>query len=175
MSKKIKNVNELKREIRKKTQIAINNALEEINFDIESKYEYTIEQFYRHYDPIYYRRTYSLYLASNAHSDISKTIKKINEKEYIVGINVSSSNYPNNPYHFDLDTVFTNAFERGIHGINESVADSMNKKNKYKISNIPPKMEPSPKRIMNDWWNKYKAKDNLDSIFRKHLNRIFKK
>lgn len=175
MSKKIKTENELKKEIRKKFPVAIKNILEEINFDIESKYKYVIKQFYRHYGPIYYRRTYSLFLASNAYSDINKTIKKMNEKEYVVGINVSSSNYPNNPYHFDLDTVFTNAFERGIHGINESIADSMNKKNKYKISNIPPKMEPSPKGIMDDWWEKYTAKDNLYSIFRKHLNRTFKK
>lgn len=172
MKKKLK----IEKEIQKMAEKVVQKGLIEIATEIEKKYGNVIEQFYLHYTPLFYRRTQSLFYGSSSHNSYRGKIRKINGG-YQVGITVSSQHYPYsaNPYGADQDWVFRNAFEKGIHGFDNTMVDEINAKRPSPVVNIPPRMNPSPKGIMDKWWKEYRKKDNLDGIFRRYINKEFKK
>lgn len=91
----------------------------EVLWEIEHNYESVIDRFYEHYDPLYYDRTYSTYLASSGYDNLYSSRNFIfMSNEYDVGININSKRIPGSPYRADKDWVFSRTFEKGIHGIN---------------------------------------------------------
>lgn len=113
------------------TEIA-NEMAEEVLWQIENTYESVIDEFYNHYNPLYYNRTFSTYLASSGYKDLysSQNFSPINDG-YEVGINVDSGNIPNNPYRADTDWVFNRTFVKGIHGISTRRGWGKTKEKKY--------------------------------------------
>lgn len=98
---------------------AVKELSEEVLFQIESAYESNIDRFYNDYNPLYYNRTYSTYLASSGYSNLFSP-QNINPIEggFMVGIGIDSNNISGNPYRADTDWVFNRTYMKGIHGIN---------------------------------------------------------
>lgn len=123
---------------------AIENIKEEVGFEIEKHYELYIEGFYKHYEnPVFYRRTYSTYEASDSYDDYTSTWVRSKNR---VGIYVSADYIPGNPYSADKEWVFKNTFELGQHG-------------------APPHtgwypMDVPPYQSMKTWFKDFKANKN---------------
>ena len=91
----------------------------EVLWQIEHNYESVIDKFYADYDPLYYDRTYSTYLASSGYDNLYSSRNLIfMTNTYDVGININGRRIPGNPYRADKDWVFNRTFDKGIHGIN---------------------------------------------------------
>ena len=116
-------------DFKKKYNKAVKEFAQEIAHEIERAYESVIDMFYEDYDPLYYRRTYSTYLASTGYNHLYEpwNFQHIGDS-YFVGINVDGSNIPGNPYRAYKHWVFDRTFYKGIHGINRNDLIKMNKK-----------------------------------------------
>jgi hypothetical protein len=91
--------------------------VQDVLWQIENNYETVIDMFYQHYNPLYYDRTYSTYLASSGYETLY-SLQNMNPIEvgYDVGINVDSSNIKDDPYRAETDWVFNRTWRFGIHG-----------------------------------------------------------
>lgn len=165
------------KDITNKFNKAVEEMASEVTFQIEEAYEDTIEEFYEDYDPIYYNRTYSTYLASTGYDNPFTPLMHIGDS-YFAGIGVSGSNIPYNPYVAYKNWVFNRVFYKGIHGINRADVIRINKyrarENRYIIKNIPTNMKPVPKKIMDSRFKKITKKSNLDKMFNDLMDKYLK-
>lgn len=181
----------LERAVMKKVEKGLKKALEEtaedILFEIEKAYEDTVDDFYDDYDPRWYKRTHSTYLASSGYDDLynDKNFHRIGEDDYRVGINVSSGNIPGNPYRskwrpeeggqkkqVDKEWVFRRTFDEGIHG--KTSTKNLKKNRKYfesTVTSIKP-MSPTPKKRMDERFAKISNQDHIDKIFTEKINKM---
>lgn len=123
----------------------------EVLWQIEHNYESVIDKFYKHYDPLYYERTYSTYLASSGYDKLFSSRNFIFMSDgYDVGIDINSRRIPGNPYRADKNWVFARTFEKGIHGINtrrgwgatqKKTFLKIKDKENYKTYKVEPKIE----------------------------------
>ena len=107
---------------------ATKEIAEEVTVRLEIGYEKCIEEFYKDYrNPRYYDRTYSTFYASTGFGDMAiwKRCVKKNNRGYISGIIVDSSNITEEPYRAETEWVFERTFNEGIHGMTpEEVSDA---------------------------------------------------
>lgn len=166
---------QLKRKFKKVEDYAMKVMKEEVAIQIQEHYDLFIKEFYDHYDPKFYLdRTFSTYEASDASKDWSIAYTRPNE-DY-VGIYVSADFIYGNPYYVpgkyghrsngnpvDKDWVFTNTFEKGIHGYGETRGGSV--------------MKESPKVMMDKWYKNFKSNKGhaLDKIRDEAYDRAFAK
>lgn len=97
---------------------AYNTALT-LNMELEIAFERAIEAFYKHYIPMYYKRTYSTFYASDLFTDASSVSNfepQESGKGYKSSIVIDSSNIKGDPYRADKDWVFDRTYFKGIHG-----------------------------------------------------------
>lgn len=99
---------------------AVEEMAHEIVWKIENIYETAIDKFYADYNPLYYDRTYSTYLASSGYDNLFTPRNVYGNGHYWTAQIMINSNYiPGNPYHAkNKDWVFNRTFSGGIHGIN---------------------------------------------------------
>ena len=106
---------------------------QEVLWAIENQYESVIDVFYADYNPLYYYRTYSTYLASSGYKQLYSPENYMSfDNYYNVGISIDSQKIPGNPYRADTDWVFNRTFEKGIHGINTRGAFGLRKPRLYR-------------------------------------------
>lgn len=97
---------------------AVEEMAQEVLFRIENIYETAIDRFYADYNPLYYNRTYSTYLASSGYDNLfSPQNIHGSGNQWTAGITVGPANIPGKPYRADTDWVFDRTFNKGIHGI----------------------------------------------------------
>lgn len=163
---------------------AVSHAAYEAAYIIENQYESIISKFYDDYTPHIYERTYSTYLASSMYSDYSKGIRKLSDGSYEVGIYVSPQNIPDDPYIDDKEYVFWRTFEEGIHGLSRKDVRANPKEHTIvSYMNIPKRMKPAPRVLMDKWWRKFKKNNEMKTIMdqaiaysiRKNADRRFKR
>lgn len=100
----------------------VNSVIDDIAYDlveaIQVNYDKAIDLFYNDYDPWYYDRTYSTYMASDGENGVSNlfNIKSTDAGfEITAGITVDSSRL-GRPYKDPTDYVFKRTWQWGIHG-----------------------------------------------------------
>lgn len=120
--------NDIMKDLKPRFDKALKSTAEEVSFEIEKTYEDCIQSFYEDYEPMYYRRTLSTYLASSNYNDIFK-IDEIGNSAFRAGITVDAHNIHGDPYRADKEWVFNRTFEKGIHGRNRN--DRIKAKDKY--------------------------------------------
>lgn len=168
MAKKKDSLDVILEDVTKKYNKAVKDMAVEVAYKIEAAYESAIEAFYNDYpDPIYYDRTYSTYLGSNAYDDVYNYGIQQFGNSYFAGINVSSSNIPGNPYRAYKGWVFDRTFEQGIHGINRNDLIKMNKprsKDDHIKRKVIKNMTPPPRVLMDKAFKELTKKGSLDKI-----------
>lgn len=100
---------------------ATEETVREILWKIENIFETAIDKFYADYNPLYYNRTYSTYLASSGYEDLFSSKNIINHGDFWeAGIEVGAPNIPYEPYRAKSgkNWVFPRTYEKGIHGLN---------------------------------------------------------
>ena len=100
-----------------------NDAVKEMAYEyawkIENLYESAIEAFYNDYNPLYYDRTGSTFLASSGYNNLFIPRNVYGNGHYWTAqITVGASNMPGDPYRANKHWVFKRTFEKGIHGLN---------------------------------------------------------
>lgn len=115
-----------------RAQHAIRETARQIGKEIEIAYEDAIYDFYASYHPKRYKRTHSLYHGSSAYKGKSPYFKSAGYSSgsltisYVAGILIGPEFYPGNPYakpghYVSVPWVFSNSFEKGIHGFTRSM------------------------------------------------------
>lgn len=183
--------NEILSDVDKKLQLAMRRTAMELSMEIEIAWERVIDEFYNHYIPKWYDRTYSTYKASSGYSEImSGTLmpyrcKKEKDGSYLVGITVSSDNIPDNPYDPDADGkpdkdwVFTRTFEKGYHGYNQHEARDWTTRHKGKNSDNrvwttqARVMKPTPAARMDAAFRKISNQKHVTDVFNKEIAKLF--
>ena len=99
---------------------AVEEMAHEIVWRIENIYETAIDRFYADYNPLYYDRTYSTYLASSGYENLFSSRNVYGNGHYWTAQIMVNPNYiPGNPYNAkSKQWVFNRTFSGGIHGIN---------------------------------------------------------
>lgn len=179
---------EIDEELKGKLHKAINLAAVELATEIEIAWERVIDEFYEHYTPVWYQRTYSTYKASDGYSEIGSGyfapyIRKINRdrktNKITVGITVSADNIPGDPYEANKDWVFERTFEKGYHGYNQHEAqgwssDHMGKNRDNRVWRTSAKvMKPTPAYNMQVQFNKIANQKHINNVFNKEIAKLF--
>lgn len=185
MSKKNKfNIEE---EIDGMIQKAMKATAIELSSEIEMAWERVIDEFYAHYTPSWYDRTYSTYKASDGYSEIGsgnlvpyiKNIKKNKAGDILVGITVSADYIPGNPYRADTDWVFERTFEKGYHGYTQHEAQEWTSRHSGKDNDnrkwttSAKVMKPTPAYNMKVQFNKIANQKHVSEVFNKEIAKLF--
>lgn len=183
-----KNEFNIEEEIDEMIRKAIKRTAQELSSEIEIAWERVIDEFYAHYMPSWYQRTYSTYKASDGYSEIGSGnfvphLKNISRdrktKEITVGITVSADYIPGDPYKADTDWVFERTFEKGYHGYNQHEAQGWTSNHMGKDrdnrswSTSAKVMKPSPEKRMNVQFNKIANQKHITDVFNKEIAKLF--
>lgn len=185
MSKK--NKFDIEEEIDKMIKKAVKNTAIELSSEIEIAWERVIDEFYEDYTPVWYKRTFSTYKASDGYSELGSGnlvpyIKNINRDKsgnILVGITVSSDYIPGDPYEADKDWVFERTFEKGYHGYNQHEAQgwtsnhSGKDNDNRKWTTTAKVMKPTPEARMNVRFNKIANQKHITDVFSKEIAKLF--
>ena len=96
-------------------------AANKVAEDVVYMYNSVIKQFYQHYKPHSYDRTYTAFLANNMYGtdNYEQIINQYEEGftvSFFVGDEFLDKTLSKNPYRADRDWVFERTFTKGIHG-----------------------------------------------------------
>lgn len=149
----------------KKITKIYNNAMkkmaQKITNNLEKKYKFAINEFYKDYDPWYYDRGYNLY---KGFKRVSKRGYLKSDNGYMSGITVSDAYIGNNPYHQDREYVYMRSFSKGIHGINRNDAIGRGWE-RLREKHIPINTNPSPQTLVERQYKQIIKKKNMDELF----------
>lgn len=130
-------------EIRSATKMAIGYGVRRaaivLGNEISDAYDTVIKRFYDHLDPKNYKRTESLYKAAvgvgekKSNGKNRLPYKRLGDHKWQCGINVDHNNIPPNTYdknpmhgrEMDTKYVFWLAYDRGIHGFNQTMYENI--------------------------------------------------
>lgn len=143
------------KEIKKRIGSVVDDIGYDIAEQIQIKWDNCVDAFYNDWNPIYYDRTYSTYMASDGEDGVSNnySVKETDSGfEITAGINIDSSRL-GTPYKDPTDYVFQRTWEEGIHGT--------------QFHSIKVK----PKELMDKWFEEYKKTGHRLTVS-KHLRRV---
>lgn len=189
------------RAIKKNMKLACKEAaaeMAELGSGMLYKYNcLAIEAFYNDYDPFWYRRTFSTYAAMRKYQGIPNFSGT--EMTVSFGIRLSADNM-GNPYRaHNTEWVFNRTYRYGIHGITDrnysrtkwakikktrkdgkeiEINFKPYKPDPFKDvgvkSHIPLRCDPSPKKIMDEYFEDFKEKD-LPALAEECMNKAMAK
>lgn len=126
----------------------------EIGEEIQLHFVHAVDAFYEDYDPRFYiPRGYYTYKASTGEDGDDLFSVSDNGEQVVItaGIYVDSGRL-GSPYKDPAPYVFTRTWAAGIHGVSSVKVTS-----------------PSPKKIMDEWFNSFKNSKEIKSIVNKWL------
>ena len=173
---KSNDISYIKRVVRKTVDKSLEEAAYEIGFEIESKFERCVDEFYKDYPNPKYNRTHSTYLASSGYNNLTELAQRDGDT-YRAGIRVDSSFIEDNPYRADTSWVFDRTWRRGIHGWvyytklegkgnPTQIPDSLFRGLINMAYHHPP-MSPSPLSLMNEEFKAINKKKYVNNKFAK--------
>ena len=151
------------KDVEKRMKVAARKAAKKVTADIQKMYKETVTEFYNHYNPSFYDRTFSTYEGSDGYGKESFDPTEVGD-DYLAGIEVSPSNIEGEPYEADKDYVFERTFVKGIHGFTPEEAESYNH-----VKGIAP-MSPPPEKVLEKKVKDYVAEDKIKTIFDQMFN-----
>lgn len=146
------------KDVKRRAKIAARKTAKKVTADIQKMYKETVTEFYDHYDPSSYKRTFSTYEGSDGYGKENFDPIEVGD-DYLAGIEVSPSNIEGDPYEADKDYVFERTFVKGIHGFTPEEAEQYNS-----VKGITP-MSPPPEKVLEKKIKDYVAEDKIKTIF----------
>lgn len=147
-------------EIKRRVSSIVNDIGYDLAEAIQINYDKAIDLFYNDYEPWYYDRTYSTYMASDGENGVSNlfNIKSTDAGfEITAGITVDSSRL-GQPYKDPADYVFKRTWQWGIHGAMFTGGFMMGRSG-------------TPKMAMDRWFKQFKESE-YGLIVNKHLKSV---
>lgn len=147
-------IDEIIRIIKHAANQGVKHAAEIIGGEIHEAFDTAIEHFYADYDPVRYRRTYSLPKAYFGVGGKDTFYRQKSQMCYYAGMDIGSEYIPGEPYeknpqhgwYMSKYIVFTRAFEEGKHGFVKSEVNLINqtrtKWDYWRPKTIPTKSKP---------------------------------
>lgn len=143
---------EFRIDIENKFNMACADMAAETTYAIEYAFESVVQSFYDEYDPKYYSRTYSTYMASSKWND-PFGFTPVDNNIFESGIEVDSENIPGSPYRADKHWVFTRTFNEGIHGFFKTEMEGW-KKNYFEKNAVELVLDKKKTAAMKKFFNK---------------------
>lgn len=143
------------KEIKRRVKTVIDDIGYDIAEKIQIQWDNCVDAFYNDYDPLYYDRTYSTYLASDGEDGVSEKYSiEETDSGFIItaGITVDDSRL-GEPYNDKTPYVFQRTWEMGIHG----------------TQFLPIRVR--PKNMMDEWFKQFVRTDHR-SVINAHLKRV---